>query len=181
MSRRKMSRQVPALNDRFVNYWTWNGMLHSYTTLKKESAVYQDEHRLKYLRRQIIWHFFKNFFFFPLWLLSLLVPSYMNGEVTVWTNLRTLWHTLTSREFRPLRMAVLMQCVFLYALGHLGYIVFHNYAIPTYAATYTWIQNSWSGGVSSTTAFILGIGPDGVVMHQCLFYDHCRSHRIPLS
>nr|MBP9732268.1 fibrobacter succinogenes major paralogous domain-containing protein [Candidatus Magasanikbacteria bacterium] len=61
-----------------------------------------------------------------------------------------LWQTLTSREFRPLRMAVLMQFVFLYVVGHLGYIVFHNYAAPVYTATYTWIQSSWAGNVSTT-------------------------------
>lgn len=76
----------------------------------------------------------------------------MKGEVNVWTNLRTLWQTLTSREFRPLRMAVFMQFVFIYVVGHLGYIVFHNYAIPALTATYFWTQDGWGSG-ASTTAF----------------------------
>ncbi len=72
----------------------------------------------------------------------------MKGRVNVWTNLKTIIFT---REFRPLRTAVFMQFVFLCVLGHLGYIVFHNYALPTYAATYTWVQSSWSGGQSTST------------------------------
>jgi hypothetical protein len=138
-------------NDHLSSYSAWRGLLHSYSTLRKESIVVKDTKRLRYLRNQIVWNYLKNFFYFPILLFRLLTPSFMKGRVNIWTNLKTI---TTTREFRPLRMAVLMQCVFLYAIGHLGYIVFHNYAIPTYAATYTWVQNNWSGGASTTATAI---------------------------
>ncbi|PJC52981.1 MAG: hypothetical protein CO030_00035, partial [Candidatus Magasanikbacteria bacterium CG_4_9_14_0_2_um_filter_42_11] len=102
------------------NYWLWHGMFNSYKSLKESSPAYQDKKRLAYMRNQIILHYVKNFFLFPIWFFSLLIPSYMKGEVNIWTNLRTMWHGLISREFRPLRIAMLSQIVFLFVLVQFG-------------------------------------------------------------
>ncbi|PJC52938.1 MAG: hypothetical protein CO030_00245, partial [Candidatus Magasanikbacteria bacterium CG_4_9_14_0_2_um_filter_42_11] len=59
------------------SYWIWHGFFSSYKTLKESSPAYKDKKRLAHMRNQIILHYVKNFFLFPIWFFRLLVPSYM--------------------------------------------------------------------------------------------------------
>ena len=106
-----------------ANYWIWMGMIDSYKILKQKDRSSgkskSDRKKLVNLQKQIIWHFLKNFFLFPLWFLSLLVPSYMRGRNNIWTNLRTIGRLINSREFYPLRIAVLSQFVFVFLIVQL--------------------------------------------------------------
>ncbi|PJC53147.1 MAG: hypothetical protein CO029_04175, partial [Candidatus Magasanikbacteria bacterium CG_4_9_14_0_2_um_filter_41_10] len=132
------------------NYWIWHGFFSSYRSLKTDEKQKTDKKRLSYLRNQIIWYYAKNFFMFPIWFFSLLVPAYMKGEVNVWTNLKTMWRGLMSREFRPLRIAMLSQLVFLFFIVQFGVTVFYKNSTPVLAATYNFTQSSWSGSASTT-------------------------------
>lgn len=140
----------------FGSYWVWIGILNSYKCLKQEikngNQKNTDKKRLLYLQKQIIWYFLKNFFLFPFWFLSLLIPSYMKGEVNVWTNLRTIGKLIMSKEFKPLRMAVVSQFVFLYIVIQLGFVVFVHFSKPTLAATYNFVQTSWTTVSTTATA-----------------------------
>ncbi|PIR75379.1 MAG: hypothetical protein COU34_03090, partial [Candidatus Magasanikbacteria bacterium CG10_big_fil_rev_8_21_14_0_10_43_9] len=71
----------------------------------------------------------------------------MKGDVNVWTNLKTI---TINKEFRPLRIAMLSQLVFLFFIVQFGVTVFYKHAAPAYAATYTFTQSSWSGSASTT-------------------------------
>ncbi len=134
----------------FGNYERWNEAYTAYSILKKEKKSPTQIKRLKKLRKQIVIQYFKNFFYFPLWIVRLFKPSYMKGPVTAWDNIKTLVRLLISGEFRPLRHAILSQLFFLVALSYFGFVVFHRYASPVYAATYGWVMTDWSGGVSTT-------------------------------
>ncbi|HAO51836.1 TPA: hypothetical protein DCQ85_00005, partial [Candidatus Magasanikbacteria bacterium] len=146
-----------------ANYWIWMGMIDSYKILKQKDRSSgkskSDRKKLVNLQKQIIWHFLKNFFLFPLWFLSLLVPSYMRGRNNIWTNLRTIGRLINSREFYPLRIAVLSQFVFVFLIVQLGIIVFYKHALPVFGATYTFTQNIWT--TASTTA--TGLHPDNKI------------------
>lgn len=134
----------------FGNYEQWNEAYTAYSALRKEEKNPENEKRLKKLRKQIIIQYFKNFFYFPLWIIRLFKPSYMKGPVTAWDNLKTLTRILISREFRPLRHAILSQIFFLCTLSYFGFLAIYRYAEPVYAATYGWVMTDWSGGVSTT-------------------------------
>ncbi len=130
-------------------YVAWQELLNSYQ-LSKKTQKNSDTHTDRfYLEKQIVWHYFKNFFLFPVWFFKLLTPSYFKGPVNVWTNLHTI---LRSHEFRPLRMAVVSQALFLFIIIKLGIFVFYYQSTPAYTATYGWIQTNWIGGVSTTAA-----------------------------
>lgn len=134
----------------FGNYARWNEAYVAYLTLRKEKKTPVTVQRLRKLRKQVIIQYFKNFFYFPLWIIRLLKPAYMKGPVTAWDNMKTLIRLLISREFRPLRHAILSQIFFLVALSYFGFVALKRYAVPVYAATYGWIMTDWSGGVSTT-------------------------------
>src|SRR3990167_11546862 len=68
-------------------YWIWRGMCSSYNSLQQERTHKKNNIRLSYLKWQIVSHYFKNFFLFPIWFVRFLMPSYMKGDVTLWTNL----------------------------------------------------------------------------------------------
>ncbi len=134
----------------FGAYTAWNDLYASYGSAKKQPPSVERTIQLKQLRVQIVKQYFKTFFYFPVLAVKFLTPSYMKGPVTVWDNLKTLFRTLASREFRPLRHAILSQIFFLYAVGQLGFLLMHNYAVPALAATYGWTMTDWSGGASTT-------------------------------
>ncbi|KKS51781.1 MAG: hypothetical protein UV82_C0019G0001, partial [Candidatus Magasanikbacteria bacterium GW2011_GWD2_43_18] len=129
-------------------YWLWHGMFRSYRDLKQEEPHPTNKKRLAYLKKQIVWQYLKIFFLFPIWFVRLLTPSYMKGSVNIWTNIKTI---IRNKEFRPLRLAVLSQMVFLFFLAQFGVTVFYKHATPTYAATYQWVMTDWSGGASTST------------------------------
>ena len=134
----------------FGNYERWIEAYTAYTTLRKEKKNPANARRLKKLRKQIIIQYFKNFFYFPLWIIRFFKPSYMKGQVTAWDNIKTLTRLLVSGEFRPLRHAILSQIFFLIALSYFGLVTLRRYAVPVYAATYGWAMTDWSGGASTT-------------------------------
>jgi len=135
-------------DEKFQNYWFWHGLWKSKSGFAKNSLLLKNEKRQKnYLTGQIIKHYFKNFFLFPIWLLSLLVPSYLKGKNNLWTNLKTI---LVNKEFKPLRIALLSQFIFVIVLGLLGYTVFKN-SQTTKATDYSWVQSDWSGGADTNS------------------------------
>ena len=142
-------------DEKFQNYWFWHGLWKSKSVFAKNSLLLKNEKRQKaYLIGQIIKHYFKNFFLFPIWLLSLLVPSCLKGKNNLWTNLKTI---IVNKEFKPLRVALLSQVVFILILACLGYFVFYKKTNPSFATSYTFIQNDWSSSASST---VIAINPD---------------------
>ena len=145
-SKNKISPRESGLHA-WHNYLTWRSLLDSYHLSRKTQHTSKKYTDRFHLERQIIWHYFKNFFSFPVWFFKLLVPSYLKGPVTVWTNLRVI---LFDREFRPLRMAVISQVFFLFIIIKLGIFVFYYQSTPAYTATYGWVQTNWIEGVSST-------------------------------
>ena len=139
-------------------YWLWHGMFSSYKSLKQSDTHNTEKRRLSYLKKQIVLQYIKNFFFYPIWLVRLLTPSYLKGDVNIWTNLKTI---ITNREFRPLRLAVLSQMAFLFFLAQFGVTVFYKHATPALGATYQWVQTDWSGGVSTSTSATHGSNQTG--------------------
>ncbi|HRH23265.1 MAG TPA: hypothetical protein PK295_01390, partial [Candidatus Magasanikbacteria bacterium] len=131
----------------FAAYWVWHELLLSYGRLRKTTKTRTAKKELNALGKQIIRHYVKNFVYFPVWLFKFLTPSYLKGPVTVWTNLRTI---LRSAEFRPLRLAVVSQAVFCFVFIRLGMLIFFNHSTPADAATFGWVQTTWTGGVSTT-------------------------------
>ncbi|HRH23419.1 MAG TPA: hypothetical protein PK295_02210 [Candidatus Magasanikbacteria bacterium] len=134
----------------FGNYERWIEAYSAYAALRKEKKSSANARRLKKLRKQIIIQYFKNFFYFPLWIVRFFKPAYMKGPVTAWDNIKTLTRLFVSGEFRPLRHAILSQIFFLIALSYFGLVTMRRYAVPVYAATYGWAMTDWSGGVSTT-------------------------------
>ncbi len=133
----------------FAAYWVWHELLLSYGRLRKTTKTRTAKKELNALGKQIMRHYVKNFVYFPVWLFKFLTPSYLKGPVNVWTNLRTI---LRSSEFRPLRLAVVSQAVFCFVFIRLGMLIFYNLSTPADAATFGWIQTTWTGGVSTTVA-----------------------------
>ena len=136
--------------DIFSNFERWNETYIAYADLRKEKKTPESIKRLRKLRKQVVTQYFKNFLYFPLLIIRFFKPAYMKGPVTAWDNIKTLVRLLISREFRPLRTAIISQIFFVCALGYFGTIVFHRYAAPVYAATYGWSMTDWSGGASTT-------------------------------
>ena len=137
------------------NYWVWHGMFNSHDTLHSNDIKINNRH-LWYLRKQIIVHYFKNFFLFPIWLFRFLIPSYLKGENNLWTNLGAI---IKKKEFKPLRIAVITQLFFLYAVIQIGVYVFYYHSVPAYAATYNFTQTTWT--TASTTATVTHV-PGGI-------------------
>ena len=133
--------------DNFHNYWIFHGLFASHRQIANNISTEKHRGHLWYLKKQILLHYLKNFFSFPVWLIKLITPDYMKGQVNVWTNIRTI---AKKPEFKPLRLAILSQLFFLYAIIHLGIFVFYYHSTPTLAATYNLTQTTWSGGVSTT-------------------------------
>ncbi|HRH23501.1 MAG TPA: fibronectin type III domain-containing protein [Candidatus Magasanikbacteria bacterium] len=129
-------------------YLNWEKLLQSYRTLRKGKKTIASRRRLQRLRKEVFVNYIKHFFSFSLLIFRLILPSYMKGKVTVWTNLRTI---AREKEFRPLRIAFFSQLFFLYLVIHVGIVVFRDYATPVFAATYTWVQSTWSGGATTST------------------------------
>ncbi len=136
-------------SDSFSNYWIWHELVLSYARLRKNTKTRIVKKQLNFLGRQIVRHYIKNFLYFPVWFFKFLTPSYFKGPVNVWTNIRTI---VRSPEFRPLRLAVVSQAVFCFVFIRLGMLIFFNHSIPADAATYGWIQTTWTGGVATSTA-----------------------------
>ncbi|OGH90844.1 MAG: hypothetical protein A2507_01605, partial [Candidatus Magasanikbacteria bacterium RIFOXYD12_FULL_33_17] len=152
----KIINNLPKKAGFLANYWIWTGMIDSYKILKKKYKTStknkRNKKRLFNLQKQILLHFLKNFFLFPLWFFSLLIPVYLKGSNNVWTNLATIGKLIKSHEFRPLRMAVISQFVFVFLIVQFGIMVFYNNSNPVYTASYGWVSTDWSGS-ASTTAF----------------------------
>ncbi|PIZ95536.1 MAG: hypothetical protein COX80_04135 [Candidatus Magasanikbacteria bacterium CG_4_10_14_0_2_um_filter_33_14] len=146
---KQSSQKLWFLSDKKLdNYWFWRGLWNSRDSLEKMEMIGELRNiQKKYLTWQIILHYFKNFFLFPLWLLRLLVPSYMKGKNNVFTNIKTI---IMNKEFKPLRIAIISQFVFILILGVLGYTVLKNSQI-TKATDYSWTQSDWSGGEDQVT------------------------------
>ncbi len=134
------------VGEKFGGYLAFHDLFVSHRQLNSEVSAAKRK-KIWHLRKQIIYHYFKNFFLFPVLLVKLLTPSYFKGEVNVWTNLAAI---IKRREFKPLRMAIVSQLFFLYVVIHLGSYIFYHHALPTLAATYNLTQTSWSGGASTT-------------------------------
>jgi len=149
VTRKKKISTTEDIHSTLSVYYQWCESVRSYFFLRRRGHKTRDNRTLKVLQKQIFFQYFKYFFLFPVWIVRFLTPGYLKGEVTLWTNLKTIF---TSREFRPLRIAVASQIVFLYMVFHLGLLVLQYFAAPVYAATYTWVQSVWSGGVTSTVA-----------------------------
>jgi len=115
-------------DEKFHTYWIWRGLFNSNDNLQYNKKFTEERKQSIYLKKQIIINYFKNFFLFPVWLLRLLTPWYFKGRNNVWTNLKTI---LRSREFKPLRFALLSQMVFLVCIG---YFTFYKYSQLTRAA-----------------------------------------------
>ncbi|PIR78061.1 MAG: hypothetical protein COU28_03680, partial [Candidatus Magasanikbacteria bacterium CG10_big_fil_rev_8_21_14_0_10_36_16] len=109
-------------DEKFHTYWIWRGLFNSNDNLQYNKKFTEERKQSIYLKKQIIINYFKNFFLFPVWLLRLLTPWYFKGRNNVWTNLKTI---LRSREFKPLRFALLSQMVFLVCIG---YFTFYKYS-----------------------------------------------------
>ncbi|MFA7315102.1 MAG: hypothetical protein WC025_04230, partial [Candidatus Magasanikbacteria bacterium] len=87
----------------FDKYWFWHGLWHSHESIKHTTGKRKDlNRRVLYLKKQIILHYFKNFFLFPLFLIKFLLPSFMKGKNNVWKNIKTI---IKEKEFKPLRIA----------------------------------------------------------------------------
>ncbi|PLX27606.1 hypothetical protein C0581_03340 [Candidatus Parcubacteria bacterium] len=99
--------------------------------------------RMRYMRKQMFFYFIKNIFYFPIWFVRFLTPSFFKGSPNIWTNLKMIF---THKQFRPLRMGMLAWVFFVFLLIEGGIYVVKN-SPPTFAATYTWIQTDWSSGV----------------------------------
>lgn len=97
------------------------------------------KHQVVRLRWQIFIHYVKNVFFFPIWIVKILSPSFFKGTPNIWTNLKII---ATTKEFHPLRMAMISWFVFSYLIIQGGIFLF-KYAPKTEAATYYWVQNRW--------------------------------------
>ncbi|KKS52789.1 MAG: hypothetical protein UV82_C0005G0039, partial [Candidatus Magasanikbacteria bacterium GW2011_GWD2_43_18] len=134
-------------------YWIWHGMFNSYKSLRAETTQKTDKKRLAYLKKQIIAHYFKNFFLFPIWFVRFLTPSYMKGDVNLWTNVKAI---TVRKEFKPLRLAILSQVVFLFLIVQLGITVFYKHSTPALATGDAFTQESWSGGATTT---VTGLHP----------------------
>jgi len=114
-------------DEKFHTYWIWRGLFNSNDNLQYNKKFTEERKQSIYLKKQIIINYFKNFFLFPVWLLRLLTPWYLKGQNNAWTNLKTI---LRSREFKPLRFALLSQMVFLVCIG---YFTFYKYSQLTRA------------------------------------------------
>ncbi|MBP9731943.1 MAG: hypothetical protein KBD29_00585, partial [Candidatus Magasanikbacteria bacterium] len=82
------SSHIPSrrlLEGRFLFYWSWRTLVYEYLTLRRSPSAQKDPQELAKLRKQIFLTYFKNFLWFPVLFLKLLTPSYMKGEVNVWT------------------------------------------------------------------------------------------------
>ncbi|MDP2693037.1 MAG: hypothetical protein Q8O88_05355, partial [bacterium] len=164
---------------KLYRYWLINGLLNSKEMLKQKyieddnnpilnlslrgrSSVRSNpvangdskkndyKRQLNYLRRQIFWHYFKNIFLFPIWLIKFLLPSFLKGTPNIWTNIKMI---ATKREFHPLRMAMFAWFVFTYLLIQ-GGIFYFRHAPPAEATAFTWIQTSWTASSSANAAHI---------------------------
>lgn len=149
----KKNTNQDKLSGSFDSYFVWRGMFSSYNTLLQEiklkGKTKANNNRLRYLQKQIVLHFLKNFFVFPFVVLKFLVPSFLKGDNNIWTNIRSLFR---DQQFQPLRMAVISQVFFVIVFVQVGLFVLRHYATPIFAATYGFVQTDWSGG-ASTTAF----------------------------
>ena len=128
-------------------YWVLNGLRQSKENLqndydKKDNNRAEYSRQLRYLRLQIVWHYVKNTFLFPLWFIRILTPSFFKGTPNIWTNLKQIF---TKKEFHPLRMAMLSWFAFSYLLVQ-GGMYYFRHAPRAEAATFTYFQTSWSGG-----------------------------------
>lgn len=130
-------------------YWVLAGLEQSRDSLQKTQGLNPSDKReykrqLNYLRRQIFVHYLKNTFFFPIWLIKILTPSFFKGTPNIWTNIKII---ASNKEFHPLRMAMVSWLVFSYLIIQGGVFLF-RYAPKTEAASYTWTQSGW---VTSST------------------------------
>ncbi|OIO18816.1 MAG: hypothetical protein COY69_02275 [Candidatus Magasanikbacteria bacterium CG_4_10_14_0_8_um_filter_32_14] len=118
-------------DEKFNTYWVWHGLFNSNDSIKHNKNFDIAKKQSSYLKKQIVINYFKNFFLFPILLVRLLTPWYLKGENNVWTNIKTI---LKSKEFKPLRFAILSQIIFLIILCFFGYIIFYKYSQLTKAA-----------------------------------------------
>lgn len=128
-------------DEKFHTYWIWHGLLSSNESIRNDKNSDSSQKQSSYLKKQIILTYFKNFFLFPVWLLKLITPWYFKGENNALTNLKTI---IRSKEFKPLRFAIISQIVFLFILAYLGYVAFYKYSKLTKAVE--------SGTVTSTVS-----------------------------
>src|SRR3989338_4148142 len=131
-------------------YWVLAGLRQSQESLrrdhdKKDLNVKEYKRQMYYLRKQIIFHYVKNVFLFPIWFINLLIPSFLKGSPNIWTNLKLIF---SKKEFHPLRMAMVSWFVFTYLLVQ-GIIFFFRNAPPVSAASNNFVQTSWSGGANT--------------------------------
>ncbi|MFA7315078.1 MAG: hypothetical protein WC025_04105, partial [Candidatus Magasanikbacteria bacterium] len=129
--------------DSFGKYWAWHGLWHSHKALKQkgiQGPVDANVHRLRHLKLQILLHYFRNFFYFPIFLFKFLLPSFMKGKNNVWKNIKTI---IKEKEFKPLRIAILSQFLFTLILTQLGILVYQYYTNPSRTATMFLTQTNW--------------------------------------
>ncbi|MFA7315068.1 MAG: hypothetical protein WC025_04055 [Candidatus Magasanikbacteria bacterium] len=128
-------------DNKFHNYWIWHGLFNSNRSLHRDINSVDVQKQSRYLKKQIVFQYFKNFFLFPILFLRLLMPWYLKGKNNVWTNIRTI---LKNDEFKPLRFAIFFQIIFWIILFCLGYISFYNYFQYTKAIENKVITNTIS-------------------------------------
>ncbi|MDP2685231.1 MAG: hypothetical protein Q8P20_09440, partial [bacterium] len=128
-------------------YWVLTGLEQSKQSLKESNNGDTDnldyKRQMSYLRRQIYFHYIKNVFLFPIWLVRLLIPSFLKGTPNLWTNIKLI---ASKREFHPLRMAMMAWFVFTYLLIQGGIFFFQHDISQVEAATFNFSQTNWSGG-----------------------------------
>jgi hypothetical protein len=131
-------------NTLFYKYQKWNKLLSLYKELKNTKQ------NLKIIKKEIILHYLKNFFLFPIWFFKFLIPNYLKTETTFWSNIKKI---LFDKEFKALRLVVVSQHIFIFFFFQIGAIIFYKYAKPIKAATYGWVQTAWTdANISATVA-----------------------------
>ncbi len=136
--------------DKLHHYLILPGLHHSEKNLRKNSSADPDSKSYKkqmgHLRRQIFFHYLKNIFFFPIYLVKALTPSFFKGSPNIWTNIKMI---AVKKEFQPLRMAMISWLVFTYLIIQGGIFFFHRDLMTAEAASFTWTQTGWTASSSA--------------------------------
>ena len=140
------------VEEKFYHYRLVDSLLHSKRMLeqdhdKKDGDFKKYRRQLNYLRGQIVWHYIKNIFYFPFWLIKILSPSFLRGTPNIWTNIKLI---ATRKEFHPLRMAMISWLVFTYLIIQGGVFFFQRDLELVRAETYNWVQTGWTASSSVT-------------------------------